>query len=440
MNQIQNKYVILGSLCALLLTLVVGYAAFSTVLKIKGTSTINSNWDVRITHIEKIESQGATEAEGTPKHDELSATFNTSFTTPGDYATYKIEITNNGSLDAVLKNITMPENTNSDIIFYLNKDQNNEEIKDSLKQNDTLFKKGETGNVGYVYVTVLYRDYENQQTPTKENATASMTITFDFEQADGNGGTVEGQTAANQLIETAVTTGDGLYVDTYEEGRYVYKGANPDNYITFNNEMWRIIAVESDGTLKIMKKDSIGNRAFDTTGGTYGSNNWARPADLNIYLNNETEGAESYYNTLGTDAKRLIQEHTWGIGEVTGRNEDLAGQITSENGTTWSGNIGLISASDALKANTNTTQCENLSLNSSNNSTCKTTNYLVPTSGSYWTISPYASDVDIFVFSVNSYGFVNGGSPHISNYVVLPALYLTSNIHLDGEGKSSLKN
>ena len=188
MNQIQNKYVILGSLCALLLTLVVGYAAFSTVLKIKGTSTINSNWDVRITHIEKIESQGATEAEGTPKHDELSATFNTSFTTPGDYATYKIEITNNGSLDAILKNITMPENTNNDIIFYLNKNQNNEEIKDALKQNDTLFKSGKTGNIGYVYVTVLYRDYENQQTPTKdEDKTASMTITFDFEQIDNNG-------------------------------------------------------------------------------------------------------------------------------------------------------------------------------------------------------------------------------------------------------------
>ena len=41
MNQIEKKYIILGGLCALLLTLVVGYAAFSTILKIKGTSTIN---------------------------------------------------------------------------------------------------------------------------------------------------------------------------------------------------------------------------------------------------------------------------------------------------------------------------------------------------------------------------------------------------------------
>ncbi|MCI9110751.1 MAG: hypothetical protein HFH47_02935, partial [Bacilli bacterium] len=59
MNQIQNKYIILGSLCALVLTLVVGYAAFSTVLKIKGTSTINSNWDVKITNIIEGEKTGA---------------------------------------------------------------------------------------------------------------------------------------------------------------------------------------------------------------------------------------------------------------------------------------------------------------------------------------------------------------------------------------------
>ena len=45
----------------------------------------------------------------------------------------------------------------------------------------------------------------------------------------------------NDLKKLTVTSGDGLYKDTYETGRYVYKGANPNNYITFNNELWRII-------------------------------------------------------------------------------------------------------------------------------------------------------------------------------------------------------
>jgi len=432
MNSVDKKYVILGSLCALVLMLVVGYAAFSAVLNIKGTTNISSSWDVKITGIEKIASKGSTDKAGTPKFDDLSATFDTEFTTPGDYATYKIEITNGGDLDAKLTKMDMPANTNKDIEFYLNKNVNNEEYTDALKQNDTLFKKGGTGNVGYVYVTVLYRDYENQQTATTK--TQSMTITFDFEQAEGNGGIVS-ETAADKLIAIA-TEEDGLYVDEYETGRYVYKGANPNNYITFNNETWRIISAETDGTLKIMKKDSIGNKVWDTTGGTYGSNNWARPADLNTYLNNETEGAESYYNTLSNEAKGLIEEHVWGIGPVTYDNTDLAVQIISENGTTWSGNIGLMSVSDYLRANTNTEQCGNFSLNNTNYSTCQTTNYIVQTSGWLWTISPTAS-VTYFVFIVNSNGNVSNSIANFSSGGVLPVLYLTSNITLSGEGTSS---
>ena len=45
-----------------------------------------------------------------------------------------------------------------------------------------------------------------------------------------------------------VNSGDGLYADEYEEGKYTYKGANPNNYVTFNNEEagWRIISINSD--------------------------------------------------------------------------------------------------------------------------------------------------------------------------------------------------
>ena len=86
---------------------------------------------------------------------------------------------------------------------------------------------------------------------------------------------------------TTVISGDGLYADEYEEGKYTYKGANPNNYVTFNNEKagWRIISINSDGTIKIMKNDIIGeNIAWDTSN----SNNWNRPASLNTYLNGGT--------------------------------------------------------------------------------------------------------------------------------------------------------
>jgi len=66
-----------------------------------------------------------------------------------------------------------------------------------------------------------------------------------------------------ELKNNLVTSGDGLYKDTTEEGKYIYRGTNPNNYITFNGETWRIISLEKDGTLKIIRSESIGNMIFD---------------------------------------------------------------------------------------------------------------------------------------------------------------------------------
>ena len=54
-----------------------------------------------------------------------------------------------------------------------------------------------------------------------------------------------------------VTSGDGIYKDEYESGRCVYRGENPNNYIRFNNELWRIIAREADGAYKIVRNEVL---------------------------------------------------------------------------------------------------------------------------------------------------------------------------------------
>ena len=65
--------------------------------------------------------------------------------------------------------------------------------------------------------------------------------------------------ASDTLKAKVVTSGDGLYVDKYNEERYVYKGGNPNNFIKFNDELWRIISVEKDGTLKIIRANPLDN-------------------------------------------------------------------------------------------------------------------------------------------------------------------------------------
>lgn len=73
--------------------------------------------------------------------------------------------------------------------------------------------------------------------------------------------------SAKEIMEQSVVTeGSGIYKDSYEDGRYVYRGAEVNNYINFNDELWRIIAVEVNGTLKIVRNQSIGDMPFDTKG------------------------------------------------------------------------------------------------------------------------------------------------------------------------------
>jgi len=157
----------------------------------------------------------------------------------------------------------------------------------------------------------------------------------------------------SDLKNEIVTSGDGLYKDANIENRYYYRGANPNNYITFNNETWRIVSLENDGTLKIIKNDSIGNFAYDNAEARYstvstdfctsasGCKLWGsktttlnyseaqvsaipleiykttynlpdKEASLNTYLNT------TYYSNLNETSKELINNHIWNIGLISG--------------------------------------------------------------------------------------------------------------------------
>ena len=120
----------------------------------------------------------------------------------------------------------------------------------------------------------------------------------------------------------------GLYTITHEADttlqigtnesvtEYRYRGASPKNYVTFNNEVWRILGVfpTDDGTgnienrIKIIKDQSIGDRSWDTGE----SNNWARPATLNTELNT------TYLNSLDSTSKSMISNAKFYLGGYGG--------------------------------------------------------------------------------------------------------------------------
>ena len=268
---------------------------------------------------------------------------------------------------------------------------------------------------------------------------------------------------------TPVTEGDGLYEDEYEEGRYVYRGSNPNNYIMFNNAFWRIIAKETDGTYKIIRNDVLSDRAYDeanhrsteknsyctnprygcgvyaAVSGTFSSPSGSQSgtvtedSSIKIYLN------EDYYtNNINETAKGQMTSHSFNIGAVerlsqSGAEADsIEKNIAGEEMYTWTGNVGLANVSDILRASTNPL-CTSATT-SSNNLTACNSNYLLDKGLYYWTINAYsyesggnahaawAGDASSSNARVYRYGAYN------SDDAPRPVVFLKSDTTLNGSG------
>ena len=413
MSQSKKRNIIIGSLCAVVLLMAVGYAAFQTVLNIEGTSNITSSWNVKITKVESKNIVGTASNNGDPSFEELSATFKTSLQAPGDSIEYDITVTNAGSLDAKLDEITLSDTNNP-----------------AIKFTASGMTKGDVITAGSTKILTVKVEYLSSVSEQPTNTTSTLTVDLDYSQATGT--TPSGESASEKLIATTVTTGDGLYADSYEEGRYIYRGGTPNNYITFNEENagWRILSVEVDGTIKIIRDQSIGEMAWDASN----SNDWVSPATLNAYLNND------YYNSLTEEARTQIVTGTFKIGQVTYDDTNLENTVTVENNVRWSGNIALATVSEYVRTSNNSActsvsaYCNTLSCYNNESIHNWLTKIMNSSTNKYsWLLSPYGGNSS-GAFYVDSDGTLRGNNARVTAPGVAPVVYLKSDIQLSGEG------
>ncbi len=272
---------------------------------------------------------------------------------------------------------------------------------------------------------------------------------------------------------------------------YRYIGADPNNYVSFNDELWRIIGVFTvdDGTgnkeqrLKLIRDESIGSYSYDnkTSGigsstSSYGSNEW-QDARLNYLLNPDHEseliGGSLYWNSnsgtcyngfndateacnftttgLQESAKDMIGDALWYLG---GSNSDGSLTVSSfyekERGievysgrsTSWVGKVGLIYPSDygyATSGGITTTResCLNIDLyNWSSYSDCYQNDWLYAASQFQWTLTP-RSEYTGNILSIRNDGSMSGYSVYRS-HLIRPVVFLNSNIMIaSGNGSSS---
>ena len=231
---------------------------------------------------------------------------------------------------------------------------------------------------------------------------------------------------------------------------YRYIGADPNNYVEFNDEIWRIIGVFTvdDGTgkmeqrIKIIRNESISNIAWDSNN----TNDWPN-ATLNTNLNNE-----GYWtNSLSEDAKNMIGDTFWYLGgsstfdDVTAPmfyERERGTTVYSGRSTSWVGKVGLIYSSDygyATSGGTTTDRytCLNKELyNWDSVSDCYNNDWIF-NSVYQWTITSctYPSSS---VFRMGNAGDVSYNNARNTGYGVRPVVFLKSSIKIvGGDGSSS---
>ena len=263
----------------------------------------------------------------------------------------------------------------------------------------------------------------------------------------------ESKVGSNGLEIVTHTIDDTLQVSSKFATEYRYKGGDSTvkNYVTFNNETWRIIGIlpteDTDGNItnrfKIIRDTSIGRFNWNNVG----NYDWS-VSSLNTYLNTE------YYNTLSTDAQNMIGTTKYYLGGYTTPSitsaefwqyerkndenivvDDYKGAYTSVQSDA-NKKIALMYASD-YGYGASTSCVPNLS-SYYGDTNCITTNNWLDKSQTEWLVTKLVYDFSEFVFYVSSNGSVYHGNEYSDSGVnddylyVRPVLSLSSNATISG--------
>ena len=265
---------------------------------------------------------------------------------------------------------------------------------------------------------------------------------------------------------SGTTQGTGQVVN---ENGYRYEGKNPNNYIWFNDELWRIIGVFDSAShgqsgknlVKIIRADSIGGLAWDKSytsdwvnsslkallnGAYYDWDTNSASAATNCYGYSTTVSTTCDYSKKGIQDgyRSMIENVTWYLGgggksgytTYTPNNvygyERNSEAIYSGRSSSTTGYIGLMYESDYLYGVLASSCARTTAHGSYSTAACAGNNWLYGTSDE-WTITPNSNS------SGSVWNVYNNGSitwPNTRNgSAVRPVLYLGSTVYkYDGDG------
>ena len=242
-----------------------------------------------------------------------------------------------------------------------------------------------------------------------------------------------------------------------------YEGKNPNNYVWFNNEYWRIIGVFDESShgvsgknlVKIIRADGLGGLAWNNSN----NNEWTY-ASLKSLLNgayyNAQDGTNSKYcygyspalttncdytkKGIQSGYRGMIANVTWYLGGYSSASATTEAFYGYERGTTvYSGRltsttryIGLMYPSDYGYSVLSSSCARTTNLDSYNTAICAGQSWLYE-QGSKWTLTPDSSSSG-GVFNLYNNGTL-GRTSALYGYSSHPVLYLDASVYkIDGDG------
>ena len=288
-----------------------------------------------------------------------------------------------------------------------------------------------------------------------------------------------GMKATEYITNLLEYDGEGLKIDNTPDQNIRYYGSDPNNYVSFNNELWRIIGVFGNN-VKLVRSEKLGELSWDSSASSVnngrGVNEWSQ-SDLKNYLNTMYYGGTSVTcyngkydqtttcptNRLDETSKSLIDNHIWNTGapndstlydsttnsydtvefynaergNETGKicSSGIACNDTVERTTTWTGYVGLPYITDYAYASSES-DC-NTKIDNSSTYKCKNNNWMHKNDW-YWTLSPFAIPDDagsVWVVGGDEGVSCNGAAFPLSAF---PTIYLKSNVLIEsGNGTNT---
>ena len=359
---------------------------------------------------------------------------------------------------------------------------------------------------GSTYTCSYTKDGGNAVSVTSVKATVNFTASGNIVATVNDGTNTESSSYTVSMPTTlnthntsmlVVNVGDGLYEDSTVNGRYIYKGGNPNNYIKLGNEEYRIIALEADGTIKVIRNNRLGidstRSIFDpgyatsipnvtnassmegtrwtdvstdycyystSTTSYNGCNVWGSKTTVldtngnNVTIMPRQAGSsttydlptkEAYINTylnstylssFPNSIQSKIVNHLFNIGPVA-NNSSMATNMSQEASYKWMGKIGLMNLTDYVKGSKNTSCTSVSSYYSTANCYNKSLkhNYLYKPAYGQWTMNSYSSSSSYQGWYVNSdAGNFSYANVNGTSYYIRPVFYLDSTVNLSGSG------